>query len=130
MYNLFLDDFRNLEETFLYTKQLMYLQDGWVIVRNYQQFVDKIIELGLPNIISYDHDLADEHYDWYSELDTSEKIDYSVYKEKTGYHCALWLIEYCKKNKLEFPEYYIHSMNVKGKYNIITEIEKYRKENG
>ena len=38
---------------------------GWIVVRNYDEFVKKINELGLNNIdvISFDHDLAPEHYE-------------------------------------------------------------------
>jgi hypothetical protein len=36
-------------------------KDQWVIVRSYDEFVDKVTEIGLENIglISLDHDLGD-----------------------------------------------------------------------
>ena len=50
-------------------KKKIYLDDvrtpmdkqDWVIVRNYDEFVDKVSEIGLDNIelISLDHDLGD-----------------------------------------------------------------------
>lgn len=59
---LFLDDIRWPIEAFQYTKNEIFWEKEWSIVRNYQQFVDWIIENGLPKLISFDHDLADEHY--------------------------------------------------------------------
>jgi 2-hydroxy-3-keto-5-methylthiopentenyl-1-phosphate phosphatase len=46
--------------------------------------------------------------------------------EKTGYHAAKWLCNYCQENKIKFPEYYVHSFNQIGKENIIGYIENYR----
>ena len=57
-YYLFLDDER-------YPKQVTWVNlplVDWVIVRNYNEFVKKIEEDGMPVFISFDHDLADEHY--------------------------------------------------------------------
>lgn len=102
-YNLFLDDVRLPN---------MFLNDTkhWAIVRNYNQFVDLIQKRGLPDFISFDHDLADEHY--------VQLVDYSQFKEKTGYDCAKWLIEYCVNTKQLLPKYQVHSMNPIGSRNI------------
>ena len=35
--------------------------EGWEIVRNYDDFVKWIEENGLPDIVSFDHDLAEVH---------------------------------------------------------------------
>lgn len=59
---LFLDDVRYPIEAYHYTKQDIFLRSDWHIVRNYGQFVSRILEKGLPEMISFDHDLADEHY--------------------------------------------------------------------
>ena len=40
-------------------------------------------------------------------------------KEKTGYDCAKWLVEYCLDNDLSLPKYQVHSMNPVGKKNIL-----------
>ena len=51
-----------------------------------------------------------------------------TFKEKTGYHCAKWLVQYCIDNKLELPkEIFIHSMNVIGGVNIASIFETYNK---
>lgn len=106
---LFLDDIRYPVEAYHYTKQDIFLRKDWHIVRNYEQFVSRILEKGLPEMISFDHDLADEHY---LEPDSQE------FAEKTGYDCAKWLVEYCMDNYLDLPQFYCHSMNPVGKENI------------
>lgn len=114
MYKLFLDDFRKPMDCFSYTRNPIYLSDDWVVVRNYDQFVDTITKRGLPFMVSFDHDLADVHYH-----STMKHIPYDEYVEKTGYHCAQWLIDYCIDNKKCLPErIYVHSMNVVGRKNI------------
>ena len=112
-YNLFLDDCRHST----------YLKDTktWTTVRSYNEFVDIISKKGLPRFISFDHDLAFEHY-----TDPKEGIQYNDYKEKTGYDCAKWLMEYCDQNKLLIPDFQVHSANPVGKKNIIQLLETYR----
>jgi hypothetical protein len=115
---LFLDDIRYPIEAYRYTKQDIFLRRDWHIVRNYEQFVNRIREKGLPEMISFDHDLADEHY---LKQDTSEFV------EKTGYDCAKWLIEYCMDNDVDLPKFYCHSMNPVGKENIERLLKNFKK---
>jgi hypothetical protein len=118
-YNLFLDDYRKPEDAFDYTNNQLYLI-GWVVVRNYDEFVKTILERGVPSIISFDHDLADAHYE--------SQQHYDEYKEKTGYHCAKWFIDYCIDNEKELPaEILIHSMNPAGSLNIKSLFDTYFK---
>jgi len=118
-YNLFLDDIRELKEVFLYTKNQLYLLD-WIIVRNYDEFVKTIEERGIPEIISFDHDLSLEHY--------GSQLSYDQYIEKTGYDCAKWFINYCIDNKKELPAIIlIHSMNPAGSANIKSLFDTYNK---
>lgn len=118
---LFLDDIRHPKDAYRYTKQEIFQKEDWHIVRNYQAFVDRILEKGLPEMISFDHDLADEHY-----LET----DSGKFVEKTGYDCAKWLIEYCMDRYLELPQYYCHSMNPVGKQNIESLLNNFKNNNG
>lgn len=99
-YKLFLDDCR-IPPT-----------DGWTVVKSYDEFCFCIETHGLPKMISFDHDLADVHYNG----------DYST--EKTGYDCAKWLVEYCVDNNLKLPEFECHSMNPVGKRNILSTLER------
>jgi hypothetical protein len=119
MYNLFLDD-----ERFPKDVTWIKLPDvQWNIVRSYKEFVKTIINLGIPNIVSFDHDLADEHY----PTPNVELCVYDSYREKTGYHAADWLANRCYLDNRKFPEYYIHTMNPVGYENIKSIIECYIK---
>jgi len=121
-YNLFLDDVRMPKEAFEYMHIPIYTSEGWIIVRNYYAFVALVEGKGVPNIISFDHDLADEHY-------KKQDFDYDAENsEKTGYHCAKWLIDYCMDNNKELPhEIIIHSMNPYGSRNIKSLFDTYIK---
>jgi hypothetical protein len=122
-YNLFLDDSRIPSDVLVYMPRCQYYVDReWVIVRNYDEFVNTILEKGIPQAISFDHDLADEHYRKQSN------IEYGMFTEKTGYHCAQWLIYYCIDNNKEIPTaVFIHSMNTAGSKNIESLFTTYEK---
>jgi hypothetical protein len=127
-YNLFLDD-----DPKRIPGNLAWIQHPdveWVIVRNYKDFIKTIRDNGIPKIVSFDHDLGEEHYMEYHRVkntDFSEKIDYSRFKEKTGYDCAKWLAEYCVDKKTPIPLYYIHTLNGPGGANIFSIMESARK---
>jgi len=132
MKNLFLDDIRTLRMAFDHTANTIYLKEEWDIVRNYNEFVNYIETNGVPDMISFDHDLADIHYD---EEYQSNPINYDGMTEKTGYHCAKWLSQYCIDNNFKLPSWLIHSQNVVGGENIDSMmlsakkfIEKYKDE--
>lgn len=92
----------------------------WVI--NYNQFVEWINKNGLPEIISFDHDLAKEHYVpkelWSDYQKSKEYQNNQQYKENTGFDCAKWLTDYCITNNLRLPLCYVHSFNPVGSDNI------------
>jgi len=113
------------EQAFSYTRNPIYLDPDWVIVRNYDEFVKSIEERGVPNVISFDHDLADEHYGLDDYVWNNE---YQFFTEKTGYHCAKWFIEHCIDTKhLITSKVYIHSMNPAGAKNIESLFRTYEK---
>jgi len=127
-YNLFLDDIRVPRNVYSYIHNPIYAMDEWIIVRNYDDFVKYIEKNGMPEKISFDHDLSAEHYD--PDLYGSETYDevYDQFEEKTGYDCAKWLINYCIENKLDLPnEILIHSMNITGGLNIKSLFDTYNK---
>ena len=126
---LWLDDLRN---PFLDIEGRVPKVDGtieWVL--NYEQFVQWIEKFGLPDVISFDHDLADEHYTppqyWHDYKVSKEYQESQNYQEKTGMDCAKWLVEYCMDNREKLPTFYIHSANPVGADNIKGILENYIK---
>ena len=101
----------------------------WVL--NYEQFVQWIEKFGLPEVISFDHDLADEHYTpeiyWSDYKLSKEYQEAQNYQEKTGMDCAKWLVDYCMDNNLKLPKFYIHSANPVGADNIRGLLNNYNK---
>lgn len=90
-YRLFLDDIRNPKDCVDHMRSrigkwnAVYLEQ-WEIARNYEEFVNLIKSKGIPNIVSFDHDLAKEHYapkdkwdgsynEWFAKQDIKEKQD-------------------------------------------------------
>lgn len=110
------------KEAYEYMKLPVYLSMKWIVVRNYYAFITIIENKGVPDIISFDHDLADVHY-------KQQTFDYDAPDyEKTGYHCAQWLIYHCIDNNKELPtEVIVHSMNPTGSLNIKSLFESFYK---
>lgn len=125
---IFLDDVRNPKDCLGYMHTRIgnlnpIYEKEWYIVRDYDEFVNIILDCFRDNIkithISFDHDLADEHYD-------DENVDindydalYETFKEKTGLDCAKWLKEYYEDINIDLPTIFVHSMNPVGRQNII-----------
>jgi hypothetical protein len=127
MKNLFLDDVRDIN--MIYPN---YKPKNWVIARNYHEFVNFIQKFGLPDFISFDHDLGFEHTRWFYNNGGHESPPDPMeanFKEKTGYDAAKWLCEYCLDNNLKLPKYKVHSANPVGKQNIISYLENFKKQN-
>jgi hypothetical protein len=116
-------------------KKFIYLDDvrtpndeSWVVVRNYDEFVNTITEIGLENIelISLDHDLGDTAMmEWHTNVARNFTLNYDNIKEKTGMDCTKWLVEQwmngapvCKVN--------VHSANAIGSANMMGYINNYR----
>jgi hypothetical protein len=107
------------------------LKDEWVVVRNYEEFVDKVTEIGLDNIdiISLDHDLGPSAMkEWHTNVYTNYKLDYENITEKTGYDCAKWLVNQWMEGATVVPVY-THSANAIGASNIMGLINNYKHVN-
>ena len=87
---LFLDDLRNPPD------------DNWIVVRNEEAFKQFIIQFGVPDLISFDHDLGGE---------------------ETGMNCAKWLVE----NNYIIKDFIVHSANPVGRANIEGLLNNWRK---
>lgn len=102
----------------------------WHWVKSYNEFVEYIIKSGIPDMLAFDHDLGGNSYELYHKHKgyKSGNIDYDEYDEKTGFHCAKWLIDFCLDNKIELKsEIYSHSMNDSGRKNILSILENFKK---
>ena len=126
---IYLDDVRTPKE------------DIWVVVRNYNEFVEAVTNIGLENIdvISLDHDLGDTATtEYFTNVSPNYKLDYSNIVEKTGMDCAKWLVNHYfdnyitqesrsekKLSGIVFPQVYTHSANPIGSANIMGYINNF-----
>ncbi len=92
----------------LYLDDLRPTPNGYLRVYSYKEFVKYILNNGIPDFISFDHDLG---------------------IEETGYDCAKFLVEYCLDHNLSIPNFTIHSQNPVGKENIEKLLHNFRKLN-
>jgi hypothetical protein len=129
---LFLDDVRSPKDAIGLVPNhfnKFYFENDWDIVRNYDQFVDYIESNGLPEFISFDHDLGDTAMEeYFNGVVIHGRIDYSNITEKTGLDCAKFLAEYCLDENKPLPQYLVHSANPVGKKNIegfLNNLKKY-----
>ena len=133
-YRIYLDDVRTPVDT-----------ENWVVVRSYDEFVNKVQEIGLENvrIISLDHDLGDTAMaEYFNNVSKNYVLDYNNIDEKTGYDAAKWLVnefysvnedrinmtsEQKRKSDFVFPTVYVHSANPVGAHNICGYINNFFK---
>lgn len=92
----------------LYLDDLHPTPEGFLRVYTFDEFTEFITQNGLPDFISFDHDLGEG---------------------KTGYDCAKWLVEFCLDNQLPLPEFVVHSQNPVGKENIESLLNNFKKIN-
>jgi hypothetical protein len=106
------------------------LQDDWIVVRNYDDFVGKIKLHGLENIesISLDHDLGDSAmFEYYNNVKDNYELNYSNITEKTGYDCCKFLVGHSMEKNIPLPQIYVHSANPIGSANMVGYINNYFK---
>lgn len=104
--------------------------EPWNIVRNYDEFKDWIDKNGMPDYVSFDHDLGDEHIqDYYKyQFNGIAAINYGDFKEKTGLDCAKYMIQYAMDNNISLPKLVgVHSHNPLGALNIQSLVNSYKK---
>lgn len=127
MKKLFLDDIRQPKDAcHIVSNPKIYWDSDWSTVKNYVEFCEWIKTNGLPDIVSFDHDLADIHY----EIDFDDWNDATADQlgvEETGLDCAKWMVNYCITNNVTLPEYYVHSANPVGRKNIKSYLDNAKK---
>lgn len=119
---LFLDDSR---------EPPLHLNRLFDIVRSYDEFVEYIETYGVPVVISLDHDLHPEHTSFFFErggFKNPPNPHNEIFKFKTGYDCAVWLVDYCEKNDKKLRHIFVHSHNPHGQRNIYNVIAEYQKK--
>ena len=117
MHKIYLDDVRTPKD------------GSWTVVRSYEEFVDRITEVGIDNIdcFSLDHDLGDTAMkEYFNNVHPNYQLNYENIKEKTGLDCAKWLVETYLDADLNMPTVYVHSANPIGSANIMGYINNYR----
>jgi hypothetical protein len=121
-YYLFLDDNRKPKDVTWVELPLV----EWVIIRDYKAFREVLKTRGLPDLISYDCDLCDEHYEAYFKHKHEYPLHYKEFKTPCGIHCIEFVLECCKilKNR-PHPEYILHTMNHHAKPFMKSMIEKH-----
>ena len=123
---LYLDDVRTPTET-------IPGYHPWNVVRNYDEFEEWIVRNGVPDLISFDHDLAKEHMDDYFKQFAEKGFqipNYENYIEKTGIDCANFLVEYCQKMNVNLKQCCVHSHNPVGAKNIQDFLNGFKKHIG
>lgn len=116
-----------MKRLYLDDKRIPLKELEFIVVRNYNEFVDYIQTEGVPDLISFDHDLADEHVEDYLQDPVDGKLNYDTYQEKTGYDAAKWIIDFCEETGASLPISYVHSQNTVGALNIKSYINNYLK---
>lgn len=105
----------------------------WAVVRNYDEFEEFITTHGIPDLISFDHDLAKEHMeDYFTQFAEQgyQNPNYHEYKEKTGLDCAKFLCEYSERMNVPIKQCAVHSHNPVGAENILSYINGFKKHMG
>jgi len=102
-YRLFIDDERNPIDVKWGTigERQLYREDEWLIARNWAEVLELIVSLGMPNMISFDHDLGNN--------------------QPTGYDIAKRIVDLIMNAQYELdPEFrvLVHSKNPVGAENI------------
>ena len=124
-YKLFLDDFRQPRDAQLSGSTQMLLEasetDGsdWLVVRTYDDFIKTIEDKGMPEMISFDHDLTPTHMKIYMQSADRNSLNYNaIGMDKTGYHCAMVFEECWMEMDKPKVKVYIHTANHIGARNI------------
>ena len=104
------------------------VDDDWIVVRNYDEFVAQIKLNGLGNfeVISLDHDLGEgAMVEYYTNVKNNNILDYNNINERTGMDCCRYLVSESMNEKIPLPQIYVHSANPIGSANMMGYINNY-----
>ena len=77
-----------------YDKLLAKYNPKFTWVKNFDEFTNYIIKNGMPDLVSFDHDLGKGL--------------------QKGADCATWLVNYCQQKGIKLPKCFVHSANPNG----------------
>lgn len=104
------------------------VDDNWIVVRNYDEFVAQIKLHRLDNfdVISLDHDLGEgAMVEYYTNVKNNYMLDYNNIQERTGMDCCRFLVSESMNERIPLPQIYIHSANPIGSANMMGYINNY-----
>jgi hypothetical protein len=98
------------------------IEKDWIVVRNYEEFVNKINEIGIEHIdiLSLDHDLDPTAImEYHRNVMPHYMIDYNNIEEKTGMDCIKYLVDRFIEKGYSGQKIFIHSANPIGSGNML-----------
>ena len=104
------------------------VDDDWIVVRDYDEFVKQIKLYGIGNfeVMSLDHDLGEgAMVEYYTNVKNNYMLDYNNIEERTGMDCCRYLVSESMNEKIPLPQVYIHSANPIGSANMMGYINNY-----
>jgi hypothetical protein len=104
------------------------VDEDWIVVRDYDEFVSQIKLHGLGNfeVISLDHDLGEgAMVEYYTNVKNNYMLDYNNINERTGMDCCRYLVAESMNVKIPLPQIYVHSANPIGSANMMGYINNY-----
>jgi len=104
------------------------VDEDWIVVRNYDEFVAQIKLRGLGNfeVISLDHDLGEgAMVEYYTNVKNNYMLDYNNINERTGMDCCRYIVSESMNEKIPLPQIYVHSANPIGAANMMGYINNY-----
>lgn len=96
----------NPGKTFLFLDDVRPTPNGFYRVYDYKGFTGFILKNGMPDFISFDHDLGEG---------------------RSGFDCAKFLVEYCLDHHIPRIHFQVHSQNPVGKQNIESLLHNFNK---
>jgi|GEM_PF-5801746 hypothetical protein len=107
-YNVLLDDYQDQEDLFYSTRNELYLSNGWLVVRSYEEFTANIsgyLRRGaFPRLVSVSSTISTLHI-------SGRENGVECFTEKTGNDCLSWLQEFAARNSLDMPTVLVHSQS-------------------
>jgi len=100
---LYLDGSKMPIESFITSRMNIYYKEQWEIVRNTDCFIQSILQLGLPDFISFG--TVNAGYG-----DDTLVLNLNI-RPSTVTDCARWLIDYCTEHNKKLPRFHCHSLN-------------------